>query len=206
MSRPPNVRSLGDGASGATGADVERHVHIVLLGLMGAGKSTVGRLVANELGRPFVDSDSMVELRSGHLPPELARESGIDALHEVELEALRHVVGQRDSVVFAAAASVVDELTPDELHATGRTSWFVWLEASPEVLAERVTSDRHERPLLGDRPEAVLADQHARRSRRGREIADATITTDGLDATGVAARVCDAWRTWSRARGDAARS
>ena len=80
------------------------------------------------------------------------------------------------------------------------------LEASPKVLAERVTSDRHERPLLGDRPEAVLADQHARRSRRGREIADATITTDGLDATGVAARVCDAWRTWSRARGDAARS
>lgn len=194
MSRPPQFRTLGSQQRVATGADVERHVHIVLLGLMGAGKSTVGRLVANELGRPFVDSDSMVELRSGHLPPEVVERSGIDALHEVELAVLRHVVAQRDSVVFAAAASVVDELAPGELEG----AWTVWLDTSPETLTARVRSDRHERPLLQDRPERVLTEQHARRSGRGRELADETITTDELAAADVAGRVCDAWRRWTR--------
>ena len=198
MSPQPNVRSLGEHGNDPTGADVERHVHIVLLGLMGAGKSTVGRLVANELGRPFVDSDSMVELRTGHLPPELVERSGLDALHAAERAALHQVIAQRDSVIFAASASVVDEMSPDDLDA----AWYVWLEASPEVLAERVSGDRHERPLLGDQAESVLAEQHQRRSQLGHEIADATITTDDLDATTVAAEVCDAWRASSRAHAD----
>lgn len=194
MSHLPSFRTLGSQHAPATGADVERHVHIVLLGLMGAGKSTVGRMVANELGRPFVDSDSMVELRSGHLPPEVVERSGIDALHAIELAALRHVVAQRDSVVFAAAASVVDVLAPGELDG----AWTVWLDTSPETLTARIREDRHERPLLDDRPEQVLTEQYARRSGLGRELADATIDTDDLDAAEVAGRVCDAWRQWTR--------
>jgi shikimate kinase len=194
MSPLPNVQELGTNVSGAPGPDRERHVHIVLLGLMGSGKSTVGRLVANELGRPFVDSDSIVELRTGHLPPEVVERGGVDELHEVELAALRQVVAQRDSVVYAAAASVVDVLTPGELDA----AWCVWLDTSPSVLADRVRGDPHERPLLGDRPEQVLVGQHDRRAQRGREIAATSITTDDRTPVEVAARLCDAWREWSR--------
>jgi shikimate kinase len=194
MSQVPNVQTLA--GTDDPRSEPEQPVHIVLLGLMGTGKSTVGRLVATELGRPFVDSDSLVELRTGHLPPELVDRAGVDELHAVELAALRHVVAQRDPVVYAAAASVVDVVTPDDLAA----AWCVWLDTAPSVLADRVSGDRHERPLLGDQPESVLAAQHERRAQRGRDLAAESVTTDGLTAAEVASLVCDTWREWSRSR------
>lgn len=191
-----NVRSLPGTHGGATDSDPEadRHVHIVLLGLMGSGKSTVGRLVANELGRPFVDSDSIVELRTGHRPPEVVRRSGVEALHDAELAAMRQVVAKPDSVIFAAAASLVDHVDADEL----RSTWCVWLETSPEVLAKRIREDGHERPLVGDEPESVMTAQHEDRAARGRELAAVSVVTDGRSPTEVAACVCNAWRDWAR--------
>lgn len=174
--------------------DADRHVHVVLLGLMGAGKSTVGHLVANELGRPFVDSDSMVELRTGHLPPDLADLAGMDELHEAERSALRHVLEQQGSVVFAAAASVVDTVGPDDLG----TAWCVWLDTSPTVLAERVRRDRHERPLVARHPERVLTEQYERRAQRGRALAAFAVVTDDRTASQVAAAICEAWRARAR--------
>lgn len=199
MADAPNVRSLDgerDSSSPHPDPDAERHVHIVLLGLMGSGKSTVGHLVANELGRPFVDSDSIVELRSGDLPPRYVERAGTDELHREELDAFRQVVEQRDSVVFAAAASVVDRVTRDDLDA----AWCVWLDASPSVLAERIDEDDHERPLLGDRPDDVLAAQHDDRAARGRELSHLTVDTDRRTPTEVAACICRAWRERSDAR------
>lgn len=196
MSPQSNAQSSPDADGGTVrpDPDAERHVHIVLLGLMGAGKTTVGHLVANEIGRPFVDSDSMVELRTGHAPPRLVDAGGLDELHAAELEVLRHVMEHRDSVVLAAAASVVDVVTPDDLAG----AWCVWLETDPEALARRVAADHHERPLVGERPAAVLADQHARRSARGQELASFVIRTDDRSAADVAAGICAAWRKWAR--------
>lgn len=200
MSDVPNVRTLDDvrfASSPPPDPDANRHVHIVLLGLMGSGKSTVGHLVANELGRPFVDSDSIVELRSGDLPPRVVERAGADELHTHELAALRQVVEQRDSVVYAAAASVVDLVDPDELaHA-----WCVWLDAPPEVLAARIDDDDHERPLLGERPADVLADQHRDRAVRGRRLANLTVDTERRSPSEVAACICRAWRQWANAPG-----
>ena len=170
--------------------DADRHVHIVLFGLMGAGKSTVGHLVANELGRPFVDSDSIVELRSGSRPPDLVERTSVDELHRVELVVLRQVLEQHDSVVFASAASVLDTIGPDDLGS----AWSVWLDTSPTVLAERIRADRHERPLVGDQPERVLTAHYEARAPRGRELAAMSVATDDRTSAEVAAVVCDAWR------------
>lgn len=194
MTNKANVQTIGGHGPGTDRADAERHVHIVVAGLMGAGKTTVGRLVANELGRPFVDSDSIVELLSGHLPPRLAEQEGVAELHAIEGAALRRVAAQRDSVVFAAAASIVDGEVLDELPEV----WCVWLDTSPEVLAARVRADRHERPLVGDDPEAVLRAQHERRTQRGRDLAATVVSTDDRTASEVAAAVCDAWRARTR--------
>lgn len=192
MARPSNVESLAGTNRGASVADsnTERHVHIVLLGLMGSGKSTTGRIVANELGRPFVDSDSIVELRTGHLPPALVDVAGVDELHDAERRALLQVVHQQDSVVFAAAASVVDHVDADDLGS----SFCVWLEASPEVLAARIVRDDHDRPLVDDRPGEVMVTQHRERAPRGRALAALTVDTDERSPSEVAAEICNAWR------------
>lgn len=173
---------------------LDRHVHIVLLGLMGAGKTTVGRFLANELGRPFVDSDSLVELRTGLAPPEVVDQQGVDELHTTELAAMRQVVVRSDSVVFAAAASVIDHDVADDLAG----AWCVWLDTAPTTLAARVEADGHVRPLVGDDPERVLMDQFRRRAERGRSLADFTITTDDRTGREVAAAVYNAWCRWAQ--------
>lgn len=193
MPQSRHVHSSGGSGRSRAEPDADRHVHIVLLGLMGAGKSTVGRLVANELGRPFVDSDSIVELRTGALPPGVVERSGVSELHEHERAAFRQVVDQRDSVVFAAAASIVDDVDRDDL----QHAWCVWLDAPPAVLAERAVGDDHDRPLLGDQPRQVLAEHHAARSARGRELADLSIDTEGRTPDDIAAEVCSTWRAWA---------
>lgn len=184
---PPDETTGDPRANGQP--DDRWHVHIVILGLMGSGKSTVGRIVANELGRPFVDSDSIVELRSGHLPYELADRDGLDELHDVEASAARHVLATSRAVVFAAAASVTEMLTAEELSRT----WSAWLDASPAVLARRMAGDRP-RPALDPSPEEALAEQYRERAQRGRELAQLVVDTDVLTATEVAEEICAGWR------------
>lgn len=197
MTRLPAVNTLGgvDLSDLPPSPAADRHVHIVLLGLMGSGKSTAGLLVANELGRPFVDSDSIVELLTGRLPPELVEQSGVKALHEAELRALHQVVRQQDSVVYAAAASVVDRIDTCDV----AESWCVWLETSPALIAERIGRQDHGRPLLGDHPREVLEAQHAARAEHGRQLAAVTIETDARTPNEVAACICNAWRQWAHA-------
>ena len=198
MDRPTNVRAIPGANPRPTEPDVDRHVHILLFGLMGAGKSTVGHLVANELGRPFVDSDSLVELRSGSRPPGLVERMSVDELHRVELTVLRQVLAQRDSVVFASAASVLDTIGPDDLGS----AWCVWLDTSPTVLAARIRADRHERPLVGDDPERVITAQYEARAARGRELAAVSVATDDRTPAEITALVCRGWR--DRASGSSA--
>ena len=174
-----------------TAADVERHVDIVLLGLMGVGKSTVGRLVARRLQRPFVDSDSIVELHEELSVVELERRRGIDALHAAERQALERVLGTRESVVFAAAASVVDWLEPDHVGDV----FTVWLSAPVGVLAARVERDGP-RPLLGDDPAATLAAMADDRRERARGLVDLWVDTGARRPRDVADEIVAAWRRY----------
>lgn len=190
MTHQSNAPRLPGAADPDTEPGPPRDVHVVLFGLMGSGKTTVGHLVANELGRPFVDSDSIVELRTGHRPPVVVEEGSLDELHAVELDVFRRVLAHHDPVVFAAAASIVDRIDIADLGG----SWSVWLETSPETLAERVLGDRHERPLIGEHPEQVLAAQHERRAPLGEAVAAMTVATDGVEPNAVAAEICAAWR------------
>jgi len=187
----PAIESLGSRRHGRE-APEHRRTHIVLFGLMGSGKSTVGRLVANELGRPFVDSDSIVELRSGQVPHVLAEREGLDELHRIELLCARHVLATSSSVVFAAAASVIEELESNDLKA----AFSIWLDTSPAELARRVAGDGP-RPALGSTPEQALADQHRRRAPRARELVHVVVDTDDRTPTEVAAVICDHWRSFA---------
>lgn len=175
-----------------TDESTRRH-HLVLLGLMGAGKSTIGMLTAHDSQCPFVDSDSLVELHTGMSPVELEANEGVDRLHDAEIEALRRVLCRRDPIVFAAAASVVDRVERDELGAAR----VVWLDVDPEVLAQRVAAG-HPRPVLGDDAAATLAAQARERRPRARQLADLWVDEDDRGPVEIAEEIV-AWFSCGRA-------
>ena len=169
-----------------------RRRHIVLIGLMGAGKTSVGLRLARLVGRPFVDSDMIVALDHGRPPVELEHDTDTETLHAAELAALRRVVADRDPVVYAAAASVMDADADAGVDEELADAWVVWLDGPPEVLADRLVGD-HPRPALGDDPASTLREQAAQRRGRGRELADLCVDVTGDDPTGLAELIRDAW-------------
>lgn len=174
--------------------DAVRHTHLVLLGLMGSGKSTVGRQVADAVQRPFVDSDALVKLHYGVEPVEIEQRRDIDALHAAELDVARRALGHSVAVVFAAASSVVESLDDDDL----RRACTVWLDVEPEVLADRVRPGRR-RPLLGDHPLKTLTEQYEGARREAGRRCDVWLDVTDADVDKACALVVDSWLAWQGA-------
>ena len=147
---------------------------IVLVGMMGAGKSSVGRLVARRLGRPFVDGDAAVEARAGTSVPQLFASRGEDGFRALEAEVLDELLDRRPPVVLAAGGGVV--VLPANRRALQQRARVVWLRAPVDELLERV-GDGSSRPLLAQDPEAVLRDLEARRRPWYAEAAHLTVDT-----------------------------
>ena len=101
-------------------------MHVVLVGPMGVGKSSVGRGVAEALGRPLRDSDDDLAAERGIRGRELAATEGVDALHAWEAEHLLRSLASAEPSVIAAAASVVDD---PRAAAALAEPFVVWLRA-----------------------------------------------------------------------------
>ena len=160
---------------------------IVLVGLMASGKSTVGRLVAERLGRRLVDSDTAIEARTGSTVRELWEAGGEASYRRLESEVVLDGVAEDPPVVLAAPGGVV--LDPEVREAL-RGAFVVWLRADPSTLAGRVRPGDH-RPLLGADPRAVLTRMAAERAGLYRQVSDAAIDVDGIDADDLATTVID---------------
>jgi shikimate kinase len=159
---------------------------IVVVGLMGSGKTSVGTRLAKALGRSFRDSDQGLEARYGQTAAEQAEQYGADVLHERETAVLREALTERPPAVIAAAASVVED---PAARAALAPAYVVWLDAPPSVLAGRIGGGDDHRPHYHPDPETMLADQHARRAPRFREVADLTVDVSEADPDEVTARI-----------------
>jgi len=127
--------------------------NIVLTGFMGTGKSTVGRLLAARLGRPFVDTDAVIEARHGPIPAIFA-EHGEDRFRAIEREVAREVAAERGQVVATGGRMLLD---PANEAALGATGVVVCLHAPVEDLVARLAGEADQRPLLaGDDPAARI--------------------------------------------------
>jgi XRE family aerobic/anaerobic benzoate catabolism transcriptional regulator len=125
---------------------------VALVGLRGAGKSSVGRALALALEVPFVELDRRVEELAGMPLASVFDLYGVSGFRRLEAEALERVLAQGDELVLAASGSVVDSpATFARLRATCRT---VWLQAKPEEHFQRVEAQGDRRPMLG-RPRAL---------------------------------------------------
>jgi shikimate kinase len=117
---------------------------IVLVGLMGAGKSTVGRRLAKRLGLPFVDSDAEIEDAAGYSAAELFERYGDADFRDGERRLVARLVDGTVRVIATGGGAYVDPRTRKLLNERAIT---VWLDAPVEVLTER-TGRRDTRPLL----------------------------------------------------------
>jgi shikimate kinase len=155
---------------------------VVLVGLMGSGKSTVAALVAARTGRVFVDVDIVIAEETGKTVRQLWEEGGEAAYRKLESEAvLRVLAGDVPSVLAAPGGVVLDPAVRAAL--AGHV--VVWLRTRPTTLAGRVHVGDH-RPLLGDKPAEALAAMSDARSELYRQVAKVTIDTDDRAPDAVA--------------------
>ena len=148
--------------------------NIFLVGLMGAGKSTVGRLLARRLSMRFVDTDHEIEKRNGVTIPVIFEIEGEDGFRRREQEVLADLA-QEQGLVLNTGGGIV--LRPENREALRNHGFVVYLNARPELLAERTKHDRS-RPLLNvEDPLARLRQLHAVRDPLYREVAHAIVET-----------------------------
>jgi shikimate kinase len=130
-------------------------VPIVLVGLMGVGKSTVGRRLARRLGLAFVDSDEEIERAAVHTIPEIFDRFGEASFRDGERRVLRRLIEGGPKVVATGGGAFMD----DETRALILERCLaVWLEADVETLAARVRRRGHRPLLAGKDPRALLRD------------------------------------------------
>ncbi|SDT26468.1 shikimate kinase [Halopseudomonas xinjiangensis] len=149
--------------------------NVFLIGPMGAGKSTIGRLLAKELKFPFKDSDREIEARTGADIPWIFDVEGEEGFRERESAMIAELTAE-EGIVLATGGGVV--MRPENRKALANGGLVVYLRTSVEQQLQRTAKDR-QRPLLQTPdPEKVLRDLMARRDPLYREIADLTIDTD----------------------------
>ncbi|TXS94304.1 shikimate kinase AroK [Parahaliea maris] len=159
---------------------------VFLVGPMGAGKSTIGKYLAQHLKLGFADTDTEIEARTGADIPWIFDVEGEEGFRDREQQVVEEMT-QWDNIVLATGGGVVQR--PENRRALGSRGFVIYLHATIEEQVRRTRKDRR-RPLLqkGD-PEAVLRELMALRDPLYREIADHVIDTDGCSPRTVAQRL-----------------
>jgi shikimate kinase len=161
---------------------------VILLGMMGSGKTTLGTLLARRLGWPYHDNDALLTRATGRTARDLALESTL-ALREAETAALRLALREPEPAIVAAAAGVVlDHSLRDELRRAGLV---VWLHAPPAVLADRAERGSH-RPWLDADAAGWLAATAREREPFYRDVADLDVDTRAEPAGSAVERILSA--------------
>jgi shikimate kinase len=175
--------------------------HLVLVGLMGAGKTTVGERCAARLGRAFVDTDQLVVAAAGASIDELFAIEGEAGFRARERDAVADAVASPEPLVVACGGGAV--LDPANRRVLRERGFVVWLDAAPDALAARLAHD-DSRPLLaqhamvggGDRS-STLTRLRALREPAYESAAHARVDTDGRSVDDVADAVIEELRAWN---------
>jgi shikimate kinase len=154
---------------------------IVLVGFMGAGKTTVGRLLAARLGVPFTDSDHLIEDRAGKPIHRIFAAAGEPAFRQLEHDTIAELLTGQGVVLALGGGAAVHEGTRKLLAEVP----VVYLRVSYATALSRVGGDR-DRPMLA-RPD--IADLYAARDPLYASVATVTVDTDGRDPGTIATEI-----------------
>jgi len=158
-------------------AATDRGQRIALVGLRGGGKSTLGKLLSEKLGAPFIELDRMIEQEYGASMPLLIEMSGIATFKRLERACLERVISENERAVIATAGGIVSN--PETYGLLLRRSHTVWISAQPDEHMSRVMKQGDFRPMARNRE--AMADLHAILEARGADYAraEATLNTSG---------------------------
>jgi XRE family aerobic/anaerobic benzoate catabolism transcriptional regulator len=163
----------------AHAAATDRAHRIGLVGLRGGGKSTLGKMLAEKLGVPFVELDRMVEQQYGASIPLLIEMSGVATFRRHERACLERVIAENETAVIATAGGIVSN--PETYGLLLRRTHTVWISAQPEEHMSRVMKQGDFRPMAKNRE--AMADLHAILESRRADYARAETTLDTSGAT-----------------------
>jgi len=172
------------------------HPHLVLVGMMGAGKTSVGKRLARRLGWRHVDADKRIERTTGRTIPDIFATEGEAGFRTVErdvLDALLRLPGR--TIVSTGGGAVLSSANRALMRERGTV---VWLRARPETLLARVRAGEG-RPLLADDPAAALRRLVDERRAAYTDAAHVIVDVDGLTADQVADAVLAAVKSEERA-------
>lgn len=172
----PDPRTLAERLQG---------LNVYLIGMMGTGKSAVGRPLADALGYTFLDADETLERAAGRSIPELFAQDGEEGFRQLETQVLNQIACIQRLVV-ATGGGVV---TRPENWGHLRQGVVVWLDAPQSLLLERLRTDPTPRPLLNDPDPAARLAELLQRRRPLYAEADLTILQDGRSPEAVADQV-----------------
>jgi XRE family aerobic/anaerobic benzoate catabolism transcriptional regulator len=157
----------------------QRSRHIALIGLRGAGKSTLGKALADKLGVPFIELNRMVEQQYGASVPLLIEMSGLATFRRHERTCLERVIAENERAVIATAGGIVSN--PESYALLLRRTHTVWISARPEEHMMRVMRQGDFRPMAKNRE--AMADLVAILDARKRDYARAEASLDTSGAT-----------------------
>lgn len=169
---------------------MSRSQRILLIGMMGAGKSSVGRALAELTGWPYYDNDDLVARAYGRPTPEVLAEAGEPGLRAVESAALGAALTAEPPLIAGVAGGVVDD-EEDVARLRDADGLVVWLRADLDTLADRVGSGE-DRPWLAPDPRAALDALYDGRAERYAAAADVVLDVEGQSPHALAAAVISA--------------
>jgi shikimate kinase len=161
---------------------VNENSNIYLVGLMGSGKTTIGRQLAKRLNRPFLDADHEIEARTGVKIPTIFEIEGEAGFRRRESQLIGELA-QEASIVLATGGGVV--LDADNRRVLRESGWVAYLDVPPALLAGRTRNDRS-RPLLQvEDPLSKLESLYVARDPLYREIAHFVVQGGGFSPAAV---------------------
>ena len=162
-------------------------MNIILMGYRGCGKTTIGRIVAKKLERPFFDTDAIIQERAGKTIREIVADRGWEAFRTLEKSAVEELARKEGCIIALGGGAVLDRQNVKELKWNG---FFLWLTADGATIAERLRNDRisdaQRPPLSGTDSDVEIELLLREREPVYRSVADRVIDTTGRSVDEVA--------------------
>ena|SRR3989338_6097837 len=167
---------------------IDEAKNIVLIGLMGSGKSAIGRTIAKKLGRRFIDTDRFIERKFGKTVPEIFEQESENLFRTIERETIKKV-SQYIGIVIATGGGAAKD--PDNFKALKESGWVIALYASPETLYKRIAGKKV-RPLLLNQKDPVKVLEDILNDRKAMYAqADFQVSTENKEINEIADEIID---------------